>query len=206
MLGQFNPAIFHPSWLAANNLIRPEEAAIAESVTVRNEIATISKTWFELHVLDERFTIQTLDLRQYGPLRDLVIGVFNLLPHTPTTAIGLNKLFHVSIESEEAWHKIGHKLAPKESWNPILLNPGLRSMTMEGKRAEGTGGTLRIKVEPSTVVVPGLLVEFNEDYRYSKNDEPGAGWAVERIERNWDDIMKFADIGVRHIMELIKET
>ncbi len=205
MLGQFNPAVFHPSWFAANNLIRPEEAKLAEAVTVRNEIATISKTWFDLQVVGERFSIQTLDLRQYGPLRDVVIGVFNMMPHTPTTAIGLNKHFHVSIESEEAWHKIGHRLAPKESWNPILLDPGLRSMTMEGKRPEGTAGILRIKVEPSPVVAPGLFIEFNEEYRVTKEDEPGAGWAVKRIEQNWDDILRFADLGARHILELIRE-
>ena len=30
LLGQFNPAIFQPAWLAAENLVRPQEAESAE--------------------------------------------------------------------------------------------------------------------------------------------------------------------------------
>jgi hypothetical protein len=59
--------------------------------------------------------------------------------------------------SREAWHRIGHLLAPKEPWDAIMEAPGLRLMLMEGRRQHVKGGTLYVKVEPSVKVERGLF-------------------------------------------------
>src|SRR5688572_7143857 len=126
MIGSFNPSIFQPRWLGVQQLIRPEEAENAKIKIIRGEVAHFSTEWFELQVLQNRLQLSCEDPRQYPPLRDLAAALFAILPHTPVTAVGLNRLLHFKMPSSEAWHGLGHLLAPKEHWNSLLGHPGLR--------------------------------------------------------------------------------
>lgn len=142
------------------------------------------------------------DPGHYAPLRDLAGAVFTLLPHTPVTALGLNRLFHFQMPSIEAWHSIGHILAPKEPWDAILDKPGLRSMLMEGRRKATDGGLLHIKVEPSVRVEHGVFIEINEEFK-----EPGEGaqWVLACLADHWDATMKFAAEAAEHLLGLVKK-
>jgi hypothetical protein len=170
MLGSFNPAIFQPRWLAVQKLIRPEEGENAKITTVQAELADFSTEWFQLQVLQHRFQITSQDPRQYAPLRDLAGGIFAILPHTPITALGLNRSFHFKMPSVESWHGIGNLLAPKDPWSPIMEAPGLRSLNMEGRRKQADGGILHVKVEPSVRVEHGLFVDINEELGLPKKN------------------------------------
>ena len=182
MLGSFNPTIFQPRWLGTQQLIRPEEAENAKITIIQAEVADFSTEWFQLQVLQGRMSLSTADPRQYAPLRDLATAIFTILPHTPVTAVGLNRLFHFRMTSTEAWHGFGHLLAPKESWNAIMEAPGLRSMIMEGRRKETGGGVLHIKVEPSTKVEHGIYLEINEEFKApGECESDGAQWVPSRL-------------------------
>src|SRR5690348_15527594 len=137
MIGSFNPAIFQPRWLGAQHLIRPEEADTATISIIQAEVADFSTEWFELQALQNRFQIRSKDARQYAPLRDLAAAIFGILPHTPVQALGMNRTFHFRMPSIESWHGLGHLLAPKDHWNPIVEEPGLRSMLIQGRRKHG---------------------------------------------------------------------
>ena len=113
MVGAFNPTIFQPRWLGAQQLIRPEEAEHAKIVTIQPEVADFSTEWFQMQVLQNRFTLNTTDPGHYSALRDLAIAICTLLPHTPVSAIGINRAFHFQMPSNKAWHGIGDLLAPK---------------------------------------------------------------------------------------------
>ena len=126
MIGSFNPAIFQPQWLGAQQLIRAEEADNAKITTIQPQVADFSTEWFQLQVLQQRFMMITTDPRQYGPLRDLVMGMFAILAHTPVSRLGINRHFHFATPSIEVWHGIGHRLAPKAPWHEIMKVPGLR--------------------------------------------------------------------------------
>ena len=203
MLGSFNPAIFQPRWLGKQQLIRAEEAEDAKIEIIRAEVADFSTEWFQLQVLQNRLTLASADPRHYAPLRDLAAALFTILPHTPITALGLNRMFHFKMPSSEAWHAIGHLLAPKDSWNPILESPGLRSMMMQGRRKHADGGTVRIKIEPSQKIEHGLYIEVNEDFRPSGDESDGAQWVPGRIGDHWDATMEFAEEAAEHLLGLV---
>jgi hypothetical protein len=150
-------------------------------------------------------SLSSTDPRQYGPLRDLAAAIFTILPHTPVTAIGFNRLLHFKMTSTEAWHGLGHLLAPKELWNAIMEGPGLRSMIMEGRRKQTGGGVLHIKVEPSTKVEHGVYLEIHEEFKASGECESeGAQWVPGRLAEHWDVIMKFSEDAAEYILSLVK--
>jgi hypothetical protein len=205
MVGSFNPTIFQPRWLGSQQLIRPEEAESAKFTVIQAEVADFSTEWFQLQVLQSRMLLSSMDPRQYGPLRDLAAGILTLLPHTPVTAFGLNRQFHFRMTSTEAWHELGHLLAPKESWNAIMEGPGLRSMAMQGRRKQTSGGLLHIKVEPSAKVQPGVYLEVHEEFKPSGECESeGAQWVPGRFAEHWDAIMKFSEDAAEYILSLVK--
>ncbi len=83
--------------------------------------------------------------------------------------------------------------------------PGLRSMLMEGRRKEANGGTLHIKVEPSSKVQNGLYVEVNEEFKAPPDrDADGAQWVPDRLAEHWDAIMKFSETAAEHLLGLVK--
>jgi hypothetical protein len=205
MIGSFNPAIFQPRWLGSQQLIRPEEAEKAKVMIVQSDVADVSTEWFQLQVLQNRFSLATTDPRHFSPLRDLGAGLFVILPHTPVAALGMNRQFHFKTPSLGAWHAIGHLLAPKDPWKPVMDGPGLRSMLMEGRRKEANGGTLHIKVEPSSKVQNGLYVEVNEEFKAPPDrDADGAQWVPDRLAEHWDAIMKFSETAAEHLLGLVK--
>jgi hypothetical protein len=203
MTGSFNPAIFQPRWLEAQRLIRTEEAENAKITTIQAQVADFSTEWFQLQVLQQRFIVITVDPRQYGPLRDLAMGVFAILGHTPVTKMGINRHFHFATPSIDAWHKIGHKLAPKEPWHEIMKGPGLRSLLMQGRREETGKDVLHIKVEPSLKVTQGVYVEVNEEFA-APSDDPGEGalWVPSCLATQWDSFLQFAENAAQKILPL----
>jgi hypothetical protein len=211
MIGSFNPAIFQPRWLGTQQLIRKEEAENAKITTIREEIADFSTEWFNLQVVGDRLQLRSTDPMRYGPLRDLASGILTLLPHTPVKAIGMNRHFHFSIPSIDLWHGIGHLLAPKDSWNAILEKPGLLSMRIRGYRsgtdrlADGTPSgrdTSNWKIEPSTVIGPGLFVELNEEFT-APDGSQGAEWGREVVMKQWDQVMSYAEESTDHFKKLV---
>src|SRR6184192_974106 len=102
-LGSFNPAIFQPQWLGATKLIRQEEADKATIEVVHPEMTVFSTEWFKIEVTSGRFAILTDDPTKHLPLRDLAIGVFRVLEHTPITAMGFNSIHHFAMGSSEEW-------------------------------------------------------------------------------------------------------
>ncbi|HME08770.1 MAG TPA: hypothetical protein VKG25_17060, partial [Bryobacteraceae bacterium] len=194
LAGSFNPAIFQPHWLGSQGLIRPEEAENAAIGIIGSQVADFQTDWFRMQVLQNRFTVQCLDATYYGPIKDLVAGIFSLLRHTPVSRLGMSRYFHFQMDSLEIWHEVGHELAPKEIWRPLIQAPGLRSMTIEGRRSEMEDGTVFVKVEPSSLVQPGVFVEVIEDFvRFSEDEDQDAQWVPGRIGKQWDAVLKYAE-------------
>ena len=206
MIGSFNPSIFQPRWLGAQQLIRPEEAETAKVTVIHAELTDFSTEWFQLQVLQNRFTVATADPRQYGPLRDLAMAIFAILPHTPISVVGVNRLFHFKMSSIDAWHGLGHLLAPKEPWHAIMKESGLRSMLMQGRRVEAGGGLLHVKIEPSTKFEHGLYVEVNEEFKPPADlQSEGAQWVPACLAEHWDAFMEFAEKTAEQLLGLVKK-
>ena len=65
--------------------------------------------------------------------KDLAVGIFQLVPHTPVTAEGLNFLGHFKLASEDEYHWVGDVLAPKDIWKALYPDewPGLADLTIQ---------------------------------------------------------------------------
>lgn len=194
IIGSFNPQIFQPAWFANEGLVRKGEAETAKIAIIHNRIVSFSAEFFRLEVTSDRIIFAVTQRQFYEPLRDLALGTFRILRHTPLFSLGLNMDFHFLMESEDASHLIGHRFAPKGPWEGLLENPGLSSLSLRGKRPDSYEGAITVKIEPSPQVNPGVLVSINDHYtlleRIQGKTISGADGILKILEDSWEDSQK----------------
>ena len=198
-IGSFNPAIFHPSWYVAEGLWSKTELENAEVGVIAADTCSFRTEQYTLQALNNRFMISTAQPPLYDSLRDLAIGTFRILRHTPLAKLGLNREVHFQLDSEEVWHAIEQKLAPKEHWQPILKNPGMRALMIEGMRPDGLAGAVNVRVEPSNRIENGLFVEINDHFEVDDTLARSASAILSIAEEQWPESQRRADEIIRHI-------
>lgn len=200
IVGSFNPKIFHPAWFALQKLIREKEADEANIELITPSISRFSLDWMQLQVIQDQFVIETTQEPYYEILRDLVVGTFGFLSHTPIKMLGINTQQHFKMHSEEEWHILGHELAPKEKyWTPVLEKPGMRSLIIHGLRPDGYKGYIEVRVEPtskSSKVQPGIYISINDHYEINKDLS-----CIDILKINWVDSKKRAEKIIKHIVD-----
>jgi hypothetical protein len=213
--GGFNPAIFQPAWFSAETILPRGEADAAKVDIISLQLTSFSTEWLLVQVTEDRFSARTQLAHMELSLRDFVLATFRLLRHTPINVMGINRDAHYNMGSTEAWHKIGHTLAPKEKWQGLLVEPGTRSLTIEGQRPDKYRGFVRVRIEPSNVVVEnGLFVEINDHYDFSNltaaediegapDQTPiiGSSRMLDALEADWDQ----AAARAKAIMEWVRK-
>src|SRR5437773_8559920 len=90
LIGDFNPKIFQPLWFSAEKLISESEANGASDLLITEEIAGFKLPWVTLRVEPQRFILVTVQDSHAEAVRDLTIGTFKLLRHTPIRQLGIN--------------------------------------------------------------------------------------------------------------------
>lgn len=204
VVGNFNPAIFHPAWLAKNNLIREEEAQSADVALVSGEATIFDADWLKLQVTQERFIASTRDPSKYRPLRDLVLSVFKLLEHTPVTAVGLNTDAHYKLDTLEEWHSFGHFYVPKSTWSSLLENAGMKMLIVEGTRQGSGASKVEIQVQPSPSVKFGVFFHLHQHYELANQAEKYGNKSamtllLTTIDNEWDDFLLFAGSAAKRL-------
>ncbi|MGD0205983.1 MAG: hypothetical protein ABSC89_00015 [Verrucomicrobiota bacterium] len=203
LIGSFNPQIFQPLWFSKEGLIQEPEAQKAEVQVIAPEAAVFSIGWMQLEVTHERFAATTNQPQYFDALRDLVLGVFKLLRHTPIKHLGINKLEHFRSSSEKEWHRIGHLLAPKEPWKGLLEEPGMRKVQMLGIRSDGFRGRISVTVEPSVKVKPGVFFGVNDHFEIEESEDVrSCERMVEILGKAWQDSLARAEKITRGIMKI----
>ena len=187
LVGAFNPAIFHPEWLARHELIPDLEAQAATVQLIGSEVAVIELKWVRIEVTRDRFTVKSNNETHFSPLRDLVVAIFQLLDHTPIKQIGLNREIQFESPTVDEWHKIGHKLAPKDIWAKHLKEPGMSRLSMQSVRQDDFSGNLNVSVYPSGP----KIVTFAVNDHYELGDVNGRK-ASEIIEEKWNSSIDWA--------------
>jgi hypothetical protein len=203
LIGAFNAAIFQPSWFALQNLIRREEAEAARIEVVTNEISSFETDWFKLIVTNDRFSVVTTQQSAYDLMRDLVVGAFAVLHHTPLTSMGLNLEAHFACETDAQWHAIGDTLAPKDAWRATFdSHVGMRSLQMQVEPNPGQHGRLLVRVEPSLKFPPGVWMSVNDHYEKEVSHEaPGAISLVKLLEATWSGSIEYARASMVKLQE-----
>jgi hypothetical protein len=205
VIGSFNPAIFHPLWFSTLGLIRDEEATSAEFGLLTNDISNFSTDWFTLSVTTDRFSIGTADGTKDLVLRDLLIGTFKVLEHTPIRAMGFNSDSHFPMQSEETWHAFGDYYAPKAAWRKIMTSPGLISLTLQGQRDDTVASKVQVKVEPSRQIEHGVYFAINQHYDIEESQfyTPGQGSSklLHILEQEWASFLSYRESVTVHLLK-----
>ena len=170
LLGKLNPAIFQPAWFSAHSLIRETEADVALKV-IHPDVALFDLQWAKFDINPERFVVTTEQEPYFEVVRDLVLGTFRLLEHTPIKAIGFNTTANYKVNDREDWDQFGHSLAPKDFWNSSLSHPGLVSLTIQGEREDEYKGYIRVTTGPISKPQYGVQIAVNDHFEPSAGEE-----------------------------------
>lgn len=172
-LGDFNPSIFHPFWLASKNLIQEEEAKNAKIDVIMNELSRFQLgEWLTVEVSRNRYEFKTMKSPYFSPMKDLASNVFRILGETPIKAVGINNVYDLSLKSEENYYKFGDTLAPLSNWSDVLDSPKLLNIEIVETQEEEKQLLKRISISPTALELKvnfGVNFNVNNHFILSKN-------------------------------------
>jgi hypothetical protein len=177
-LGNFNPAIFHPSWLELKKLLTEDELKYTKTEIINPHLSKFRVAWAEFVVTDNRFQLNCTDGTSFESLRDLALGIFAILEETPLTAFGFNNIHHYKLNPEQ-YIEFGNILAPFNNWNDILVNPKVLNLEMiQENREDEYKGSKRIRIS-------------NDHFDLTDFKEMGKKLKV--ISDNWDSTFNYTN-------------
>jgi hypothetical protein len=196
-IGDFNPAIAQPFWLASKKLIREQEAQSALVEVIHDEITKFKLDWLNVEVTRERFELKTSQEPYFEPMKDLAISIFRVLSETPIKALGINHLKYFALTDEKAYYEFGNKLAPLNNWNDFISNPKMMNLEIiESKRKDGLNGSFRIRIQPSDIKLAtqyGVLINVNDHYGLENNSKGRNGEMINILGENWQKSVERAE-------------
>jgi hypothetical protein len=212
LLGRFNPLIFQPEWLAAQKIIGLQEATAARDggiEVIHAEVTSINLSAKKLVVESGRFSL-TVTEEPFIQARDFTINCFNLLSHSPVSAVGINTQTTFRASGLEQFNRFGDILAPKAPWVALLGNEdeapagGLRAMVMErSARTDGLSGYVRVHVEATDPSNFEIKINVNNHFETLIGPNPAtAADAVALISREWDRSLEEAQYTISALLEI----
>jgi hypothetical protein len=198
--GSFNPRILQPAWLAAQNLIREAESESADIKIVHEEVVAFGIEWATLQVEHDRLRLASTPTSETPEqLRDLAIGILEVLDHTPVHLVVIQTSAHYAMKDQAARDQLGWTLVPPQPFEGHLIKPGMSTLQVSGARAgeenEEKGG-LTVVVEPSGYIEPeGVYVSVHDRFAVADPDQPnvGAEPAAECLQANWGTSLRRAE-------------
>ena len=210
VLGDFNPAIFHPLWFSVNGLMPREETENAEIAFIHKQIAKFSMGSMQVQVDQSRLGITTVEPTDGPILRDLAYGTLALLEHTPLQAIGLNLDMEFCLPSEGMWHQVGNRLVPKDDWRQVLENPGMRDVVVEGKRIECLADRVHFRIRPSSRLPQSVHVAVNQHYPLETEERQEVRErhreAIRVLNEDWVSFCRYARESAALILQSTQST
>src|ERR1700730_13351449 len=94
LLGSFNPKILHPAWFRRYDLINEADVEASTVRLITNDISDIEMRGIHTVCLKDRMSLGSSDPSRYEMIRDWLLQIFRLLPHTPITSLGINLGVH----------------------------------------------------------------------------------------------------------------
>ncbi len=176
LIGQFNPAIFHPAWLHSKRIEQINSEFAGDFITLR-EFAQFSIENRSYLVQTDRFQLAT-STAPWVKILDITTKIFHEhLYHTPITAFGINHEVHFRLSSWAARVRLGRTLAPVDPWGKFgqdmdveqrNLTGGLQSLTMKRKSiVHGSRFETNVTIEPSSKISDGTGVYMRVNAHHS---------------------------------------
>lgn len=204
LLGDFNPAIFSPAWLARYGVISDEEARAAEKPVAHPQIAQVIIDHLTITVELNKFSVRMTEDPIVRTL-DIATKVFReLLPHTPIHSFGINYAEHWRTDSAERRLALGRALAPTEPWGEwgttfgdndpeqvggMVLLKMRKPMQPVGKGAARITGYLNVEVAPSGDLndpYRAVLIGTNHHREFEQKPVEGARPIIDLAEETFD--------------------
>lgn len=190
LIGDFNPKIYQPAWFASQGLLRESEAEAANVEIIHADFTSFSTDWFVMQAARDRFSLTVKSSAYRGHLRDLVLGTFYNLSHTPLLQMGLNYGARLRFKNDCDWHCFGHFLLPKSPWSGLLANPGMRSISVQGVRPDKLPGFVVVMADPIQGGTNEVMLRVNDHCERSGDERTvGAGFFIEVLESDYDNII-----------------
>ncbi|HXX95361.1 MAG TPA: hypothetical protein VEN81_17195 [Planctomycetota bacterium] len=199
LVGNFNPAMFQPSVLSANNLVRPDEASKAEIGIIHSEACAYTIGWLFVEVTRERFQGIATDIAHSEPLRDLLLSLFRTISPSQIAQMGLNHRAHFQFEDPKQLDGIFGRLTPTAKLPGLLKNPRATRVTYtsdhESKLPSEFRSALNVTIEPSLRTIPGVYIALNRHYEgpQLEKEEALPDYSKEFlgiVESNWSEYLK----------------
>jgi hypothetical protein len=206
LLGEFNPAIIQPFWLAKKGLIKEQEALEAKLEIVNPQLTRYDLDWVFIELTANRFTFNSSKEPFFALVKDLVEGIFSFLPETPITAIGINHLIHYSIPRDEQFYEIGNRLTPLTMWDNILKDPKMLEYSIiEQKRTDKNAGSFLIKIQASDQILKnGLLISVNDHLALKPDQNGRSGELIQLMKQTWTSSFKRTDESILQLWSNLK--
>ncbi|HSZ87195.1 MAG TPA: hypothetical protein VK787_14275 [Puia sp.] len=189
IIGDFNPAIIQPFWLAKKGLIKEQEANSAKVEIVHPQLTRYDLDWVFLEISENRFVFNSSKEPFFDIVRDLVSGIFTFLPETPISAIGINHLLHYTLPREEQYLELGNRLTPLRNWENVLDDPKLLELNItEQKRRDKHKGHYAVKIQPSELVPKyGVLFSINDHLALEEGETGRETELIKRLNLIWNE-------------------
>jgi len=164
-----------------------------------SELTNFTSVWLTVQVTQERFEVSTVDPSHYEALRDLVLGTFGILEHTPIQKLGINRNMHFRLPKER-YVPFGHLLVPKEPWRGVLSEPVTRSLTVQGtQKRSSEAPAIFVKIEPSNHIEFGVFINVNEHYESA--EEASTQKLMSILRDNWSEAQQAPSKIADHLLD-----
>jgi len=201
ILGSFNPKIFHPDWYGVHGLLKAEEVDKASIQFLNNDVSIFRLEWLKVTVGRDRFQMQCNQEAYFPVLKDLILGTFKLLEHTPLNHLGINRSFVCKFSEERSRSVIFSKFGASNAWDRVLNSPTTAKVFMKGTRADGRPGYELIMFE--TVPDDNFRFSVAMNEHYENPDKAGAAIkCMDVVEATWLDVQKRAKDRLKIILDL----
>jgi hypothetical protein len=200
LIGQLNPMILQPHWLLANGLIDEDDYQHLvgqddkHRFVVSAEFAGLRLPWAKVEATREACTLMS-ELATDTPdrIRELAVGIFERLPHTPIDRFAIVHTRHFALPSD-AWEALAERLAPSAPLEAVVEAPRFHSVEHVVKRGDGN---LSILVEPS--IREGFTAYIAVEDEIESPDDAGtaAHRALRELDSRWDAIRLHAEAIMR---------
>ncbi|MBF0401503.1 MAG: hypothetical protein HQL90_12125 [Magnetococcales bacterium] len=190
LIGDFNPKIYQPAWFASQELLRASEADNANIEVVHANLTSFSTEWFTMQVIRDKFSVTIKSPVYLTHLKNLVLGTFRLLSHTPLRQMGINYTARIQFKDALDWHCFGHFMLPKSPWTGLLSNPGMRAVSVESARKDDMTGWVVINVTPVQGVANKAEILVNDHCECPHDRQSDStGFFLEIIEREYGPVL-----------------
>ena len=204
LIGSFNPRIFHPLWFSQQELVPPSEADGADVKLIHEQASALKMGPFSLQVFTDRFQANVVEPQDSVPLRDLVVGTFTVLQHTPIEQMGINRQLHFVKDGPFSWEAFEEALVPKTDVWRSLSNVSTRIVELRSDREDddASEGFVGVRVEPSVREPGGVYMQVNDHYEVTTDETPhGAEDIIGLLAKQFEKSLQRAKVISVQVLE-----